>query len=124
MATQAVSSILMAIVVWWTWRRELDTTTKAAVLAAATPLATSYILDYDLVLLVLPIALVARHRPRLALALSIVPLFSRDLSVATGIGVGPLMFVVLLWAVLRPPVPGVGPPLDRNQREAKVSAQS
>jgi hypothetical protein len=121
MAAQAVSSITMAIVVWWTWRRDLDTMTKAAVLMAATPLATWYILDYDLVFLALPIALVARQRPRLATGLSLVPLFSRDLSVATGIGVGPLMFAILLYALLRPPV---ARSLDHKDAEAKVSAQS
>jgi hypothetical protein len=53
-AAQAVSSVVMAAIVWWAWARPGDYLGKGAVLATATVLATPYLFSYDLPLLVLP----------------------------------------------------------------------
>ena len=54
LVVQAVSTLLMAIVVWRTWCRPGDILGKGAVLAIATVLATPYLFAYDLPLLILP----------------------------------------------------------------------
>jgi hypothetical protein len=52
---QALAAALAAAAVWRVWRRNREPLARAAVLAAATPLATPYLLLYDVVFLVLPI---------------------------------------------------------------------
>jgi hypothetical protein len=97
---QGVATLVAAACVWSAWRGECDTVTKAAALAAATPLATPYLFDYDLVLLALPLYLVAQRRPWLAGAIYLAPLFLRAVSVQAGLALGPLAFMALLWAAL------------------------
>ena len=56
---QAIATAAMALWVGWTWRRLRDPRAGAAVLAAATLLATPYALYYEVILLALPTALLA-----------------------------------------------------------------
>lgn len=53
---QAAAGVFGAWAVWRVWRRTDDRLSRAAVLLAATPLATPYLLLYDVVFLVVPMA--------------------------------------------------------------------
>lgn len=55
LAAQGASALFAAGAVWKVWRTHSDPLARAAVLAAATPLAPPYVLLYDLVFLVLPV---------------------------------------------------------------------
>src|SRR5208282_5896543 len=59
---QAVASISVAIGVVWSWRAPFPYALKAALLVAAIPLATPYVLVYDLPFLSVAIAFLFRHR--------------------------------------------------------------
>lgn len=85
-ATQGAVSLATLGVVLWAWRRPGRLGPKAALLAAAIPLATPYAFDYDLVVLAVAIAFLAAEglrggfRPWERLALSaawLVPALSR-----------------------------------------------
>jgi hypothetical protein len=95
---QAAVSVFMAILVWKTWRTSQSTLRKGAVLAAATPLATPYVFDYDLVLLILPLAVFARSRPLVAAGVFVGPALTRMLGLMAGIGLGPVIVAAALWA--------------------------
>jgi Glycosyltransferase family 87 len=56
---QSVTGLIAAIAVWRAWRSEADILFKGAVLAAATPLATPYVFEYDLITLILPMVWLA-----------------------------------------------------------------
>ena len=49
----AVAAVVASV---WAWRKDLPFELRAAILRLATTLITPYLLDYDLVLLALPIA--------------------------------------------------------------------
>jgi alpha-1,2-mannosyltransferase len=96
---QAVVAMSAAVMVAWVWRRPTDPDTKNAALMTATPLATPFVLDYDLMLLAPAIAWLARRGLRrgqlpwegTALAvLSLVPLVSRTIGAYTHILLAPL----------------------------------
>ena len=53
---QAIVTFVVAIVAVWMWRKPVSVQSKGAVLTTASLLATPYVLDYDLILLVLPVA--------------------------------------------------------------------
>ncbi len=59
--TQGVVSVAVVFLAAWTWRRSRAPAERALVLVAATLLATPYAFDYDLVLLALPFAWIARE---------------------------------------------------------------
>jgi hypothetical protein len=88
----------------WTWRRTQDGVIRAAVLAAAILLVTPYLRAYDLLLLVLPIAMLLRDQTGLAekaiiFAAWLVPavlMFSTP-----QIQFGPVVSVAVLAAILR-----------------------
>jgi hypothetical protein len=99
-ALQAVGSLGAACIVWAVWRRTSDPLHRAAALCAATPLATPYLLVYDLPLLVAPVvwitaqALQTGLRPWMRLQL-LALWFAPAASIAT---VGKFPLTVLLCA--------------------------
>lgn len=58
---QAAAAAAAAVFVFATWRRDLPYDVKAAVLVAATPLATPYAFTYDLAMMFVAIAFLARQ---------------------------------------------------------------
>ncbi|HKD22868.1 MAG TPA: glycosyltransferase family 87 protein [Rhizomicrobium sp.] len=74
---QAVVTAMVALAIVWTWRRPIPFARKAALLAAAIPLATPYIFSYDLPILAVAAAFLARDRAfdriELALLVSTIP---------------------------------------------------
>jgi len=104
-AVQAAVSLIAAIAVIWIWRRTRNFELHAAALATGVLLMTPYMMDYDLVILALPIAWIALDGLRsgfiaweksLLVFAWLLPLFAR--SVATGllIPVAPLAMLLLL----------------------------
>lgn len=60
---QAVATLSAGVVIWLAGRSDRSGVDKVAVLAAAIPIATPYLFSYDLVVLILPLALLATRRP-------------------------------------------------------------
>ena len=87
-AQLVLAGVVAAVLARLAWRHGFTTQVGAAVLAG-TVLATPFVLDYDLVVLAFPIALLARAKPlaweRSAAALAfIVPAVGRSLALLTG----------------------------------------
>jgi hypothetical protein len=106
---QALSAAAVATIVMWSWSRRGDAEMKYATLVSATPLATPFFLDYDLMIIAPAIAWLARksiqHGPlpweRTALVASfIVPLISRGAAEYTHILLAPIVVGALLAAVV------------------------
>jgi alpha-1,2-mannosyltransferase len=96
---QALVAVSVASMVAWVWKRPTDSNTKYAALMIATPLATPFCLDYDLMLVAPAIAWLARRGVQrgplpwegTALAvLAIVPLVSRTIGAYMHILLAPL----------------------------------
>ncbi len=109
-AMQAVVSVLAAGAVLWVWLKPGGYPVKAAALAAGTLLVTPYVVDYDLVLLALPIAWLswdAMHSAFLPWEKSILffvwlfPLFARVLSMFASLPLTPLVLALLMLAIVR-----------------------
>jgi hypothetical protein len=119
------------------WRSHAAYELKAAALAIACLLATPYVLDYDLMVLAIAIAFLARHGfakgfcdyevSLLALAWA-VPLLARDVMGATGVPLGLLTLLALYVVTLRRattdvaaagPI-GVAPPAPAGGSKAAV----
>jgi len=101
-AAQVALALLLAASLAWLWHGVAAFELKAAALATGSLLATPYVLDYDLVVLAVAIAFLARHGFRrgfhdyeisLLAAAWIVPLLARGVAGLTGI---PLGLVVML----------------------------
>jgi alpha-1,2-mannosyltransferase len=109
-AAQALLALAAAGAVIAVWRSRADTAAKGAVLAAATLLFPPFLLDYDLVLLAIPMAWLIRdgactgfapwEKASLALAW-LLPLVSRPLAGFSHLGIAPLVCGLLLMTVLR-----------------------
>lgn len=104
-AVQAVATLAVMVAVAAMWRRCRDPGLRSAALVAAMPLATPYVLDYDLVILALPIAWLARagsetgFRPwekTVLAAVWLLPLLARPAGFALGIPLTPPLLAVLL----------------------------
>jgi hypothetical protein len=109
-AMQAVVSLLAGCTVLWIWLRPGGFSVKAASLACGTLLMTPYFVDYDLVLLALPIAWMswdAMHSAFLPWEKSILflawlfPLFARVLSLLASLPLTPLLLALLMLAIVR-----------------------
>jgi alpha-1,2-mannosyltransferase len=110
-AVQALVALMASAALVWVWRRRSTTLAlKGATLALATLLATPYVLDYDLMLLALPIAWLAAVGLRQGflawektalLALWLLPLLSRMVGQSLDLPVAPVMLVWLLLLTLR-----------------------
>lgn len=107
---QWLSTVVTAAVVFLVCRRPGSALLKGALVAAAAPLATPYGFDYDLMVLALPIACVAREGlageflpwEPLALALAFaLPIVTRNLALHTGLPLAPLVITGLLVVVAR-----------------------
>ena len=90
-AQLALAAVVAAVLAALAWRRGFTAEVGAAMLAG-TVLVTPFVLDYDLVVLAFPIALLARAQPlpweRSAAALAfITPAVGRSLALLTGIAV-------------------------------------
>ena len=109
-AAQAVVTLAATVAVaWFAWRRPGSEAVGPA-LAAATLLVSPYLLDYDLLLLAIPLAWAfMRGRAggflpweKLALLAGFVlPLVSRALAMGAGLPLGPVVIGAVLWVVLR-----------------------
>jgi len=105
---QATLGLAVAAVVVRIWRGAVGFEFKAAALVAGTLLATPYVMDYDLVMLALPIAWVARaalrtgFRPWEKTILSvafILPLISRSIAEYTSVPLGVIVVMLLFSAI-------------------------
>ncbi len=102
---QAAISLIAAIIVIWIWRRTASFDLHAAALAAGVLLVTPYVMDYDLVILALPIAWLALEGRRtgflpweksLLAFIWLLPLFARSLAGHAMIPIAPLAMLLPL----------------------------
>lgn len=109
-AAQIALAVTLAATLAWLWRSDAAFELKAAALAAASLLATPYVLDYDLVVLSLAIAYFARlglaegfrsFEISLLAAAWIVPLFSRGIAQITGVPLGLSVLLLLYVFIVR-----------------------
>ncbi|MDO9061684.1 MAG: glycosyltransferase family 87 protein, partial [Bradyrhizobium sp.] len=109
-AAQIALALMLAAGLAWLWRGDAAFELKASALASGSLLATPYVLDYDLVVLAVAIAYLARHGLRrgfepfeisLLAAAWIVPLLSRGVAGATGIPLGLMVLLMIFICVLR-----------------------
>jgi glycosyl transferase family 87 len=109
-AIQIALGLALAATLAWLWHSEAAFELKASALATASLLATPYVLDYDLVVLAISIAFLARHGLRcgfrgyeisMLAAAWIAPLISRGLAGATGIPLGLIVMLALYVLTLR-----------------------
>jgi hypothetical protein len=105
-AIQIALGLALAATLAWLWHSDAAFELKASALATASLLATPYVLDYDLVVLAIAIAFLARHglargfrdyEISLLASAWIVPLLSRGIAGATGIPLG-LIAMLALYA--------------------------
>jgi hypothetical protein len=107
---QAIVSLPVAAAVAWIWRGRAPMAVKASALCVGTLLATPYMLDYDFVVLALPIAWLAREgidfgfkgweKSVLCLAW-LLPLASRGIASASGAQMAPVVLLALFVVILR-----------------------
>lgn len=109
-AAQGILAVTLAATIVWLWRSSAAFELKAAALAVASLLATPYVLDYDLLVLAIAIAFLARHGlsrgfqnyeiSLLALAW-IAPLLTRSFAGLSGIPLGLVVMLLLYVMTLR-----------------------
>ncbi|MEE8444458.1 MAG: DUF2029 domain-containing protein, partial [Alphaproteobacteria bacterium] len=106
---QAALALGVAGLVTGIWRGEARFELKAASLVAGTLLATPYFLDYDLMMLALPIAWLARDGLRtgfqpweksILAASFVLPLISRPIAEFTTVPLGVIVPLALFWAIV------------------------
>jgi hypothetical protein len=107
-AAQGALLLALAASLVWLWRSRAAYELKAAALALACLLATPYVLDYDLTVLAIAIAFLARlglergfHDYEVSLlgAAWFMPLFARMVMGITGVPIG-LMVLLMLYAMI------------------------
>ncbi len=126
-AVQGVVSIVAALAAIFVWRRTSTIRLKGGVLVTATILATPYVLDYDLILLALPIAWLAGearateflpYEKIVLFAAYALPLLSRTIG-AIGIPMAPFVLLALLALIVRRALaPDIKPLLSNPQPAA------
>ena len=116
-AMQGVTTVGVAIIVWLVWRSEVRYALKAAMLSAATLIATPYAFAYDLAAIAIPIAFLANDQIRYGLlwgeqttflallgaVLAVLVIFA-DRPVGTTFGsvpLGPVVMITVLGVALR-----------------------
>ncbi len=106
---QGLAAALTTAVLAWTWRRSTDWGLRGAALLVATPLATPFVLDYDLTILAPAIAWLARKQAqdgampweRTAMAVAaLAPLIARPMAAATHLLPTPLALAGLLAVIV------------------------
>lgn len=109
-ATQLAMAVAIASSLVWLWRSDAAFALKAAALATGCVLATPYVLDYDLVVLALPIAFVASHGLKhgfrdfeisLLAVFWATPLIARSIAGATHIPLGLFAMLGLYVLIMR-----------------------
>jgi alpha-1,2-mannosyltransferase len=109
-AVQLALGLCLAASLAWLWRSDAAFELKAAALVTGSLLATPYVLDYDLVVLAVAIAYLARYglargfrdfEISLLAAAWMVPLLSRGIAGATGIPLGLVVLSTLYVFTLR-----------------------
>ncbi|WP_423956496.1 glycosyltransferase family 87 protein [Bradyrhizobium sp.] len=109
-AIQIALGLVLAASVAWLWRSDSAFELKAAGLATASLLATPYVLDYDLVVLAIAIAFVARHgfiygfrdyEISVLAAAWLTPLLTRAVAGITGIPLGLMVLLALHLFIMR-----------------------
>jgi len=109
-AVQIFVTVFCAFWIVRVWRSGLASELQYALLATGAILSTPYVLDYDLMVMALPIAWMASYGLRegflkwekMALVMVwILPLFARSLGMLTGLPVGPVALLVFLFVLLR-----------------------
>ncbi len=107
---QALVLAATSAAVIWAWRRPVDPSLKYAVLVVASLLATPFVLDYDLVLLALPIAWLAGAglnrgfldwEKAVLFAAWLLPLLCRLVAQWTALSITPPLLGIFLLLVLR-----------------------
>jgi Glycosyltransferase family 87 len=128
-AIQIALGASLAATLAWLWHSDAAFELKASALATASLLATPYVLDYDLVVLAIAIAFLARHglmrgfrdyEVSLLAAAWIVPLLSRGIAGATGIPLGLIVMLALYSFTLRRAVTDRGRATMHRPRIAEV----
>ncbi|MBM3487055.1 MAG: DUF2029 domain-containing protein [Alphaproteobacteria bacterium] len=109
-ALQLVAAALAVALVVEVWRRPIPVALQLAILIAATVLVTPYLFDYDLVALLIPMAILLREGlrqgflpgERIVLVLAwIAPLVISSLSNLIAVQFGPLLVALLIVLALR-----------------------
>jgi hypothetical protein len=109
-AAQAALALALGLGLAWLWRSDAAFELKASALASGSLLATPYVLDYDLVVLAVAIAYLARHGLRrgfhtfeisLLAAAWLVPLLSRGVAGAGGVPLGLLALLTTFVLTMR-----------------------
>jgi alpha-1,2-mannosyltransferase len=107
---QGIVSLITALAVIWIWLRTAKFDLQAAALATGVLLTTPYMMDYDLVLLAMPIAWLALEGRRsgfmpweksLLAFVWLLPLFARSLAGYALIPVAPLAMLLLIADIAR-----------------------
>lgn len=107
---QAIFSVAAAAAVAWVWRRRSGGALRGAALATAVLMVTPYVLDYDLIVLALPIAWLAATGLRegflpwekiVLLSAWLLPLVSRRVGGALHLSLAPIVLTALLAIILR-----------------------
>jgi alpha-1,2-mannosyltransferase len=121
-------SLIAAALVIWTWRKPIGIPMKGAMLATASLAATPYVMDYDLIVLALPMAWLAaegmrdgfRSWEKFALAaIWLLPLLSRSIG-TLGVPFAPFILMGLLALIVRRAVSDV--PVVAADTHAAASA--
>ena len=108
-AVQAVVTLTVAAAVLWIWRRPVAMPLKGAALATGTLLVTPYVLDYDLMVLALPLAWLTVEGLRSGFlnwekitlfGVWLFPLLSRELG-TIGLPIAPVVLLLLLSMIVR-----------------------
>lgn len=106
---QGIFALAAAVVVWMAWRQK-DAGLRGAALVLGTLMATPYVLDYDMVMLALPIAFMTaiglkggflRWEKIILASAWLLPLLSRITGKFIGVPLAPFVMALLLWAILR-----------------------
>lgn len=79
-ALQSLAALAAMGILWWAWRRPASLALRGSALALAIPLTTPYAFDYDLVLLLLPLAWLVQE------------------GLTTGFRRGEIALLALVWA--------------------------
>ena len=108
-AVHTLVSLPVAAAVLWIWHRPVGMPLKGAALATGCLLVTPYVLDYDLMLLALPLAWLSVEGVRtqflnwekIALLTAwLLPLISRGIG-TTGVPIAPVVLLLLLCVIVR-----------------------
>ena len=101
MVQGAISAVVISGAAW-VWRSNQHLDVKAALLLAATPLASPHILDYDLMLLAPSLAF-RNYEISLLASVWIAPLIARTIAGLTAVPIGFLASLILFVLIVRVP---------------------